>query len=280
MQARLEAATKQLAEIKVETTAAAQAEREATDASAKAWSAVTDANIQLTMSRVRAGTAGQHAEAEARAARQRAAEEERLRRAQARMKEAQEGLVQSARELALCEAQERSLDELLAQAAEKAQRAADAAAPPVTSEDIVLGLHSVSEAGEATVPHPQAMDPTRGQPSLTRGEADANLSSQIKEAQRTERIARARGKLVAERARRVAALAQQREAGESAARVRVEAARAQLAAAEVEAAAAARAEKDAAEASAQALSQVLLEREMTGTVEHRAEVEARAAQER
>ena len=72
----------------MEVTAAAQAEKEAADASAKAWS-------QVHMSRVRAGTAAQRAEAEARAARERAAEEEHLKQAQARMKEAQERLQQS-----------------------------------------------------------------------------------------------------------------------------------------------------------------------------------------
>ena len=58
------------------------------------------------------------------------------------------------------------------------------------------------------------------------------------------------GAVGAERARREAALAQQREVGEAAARARVETALAQLAAAEVEAAAAAQAEKDAVDASA------------------------------
>ena len=134
------------------------------------------------------------------------------------------------------------------QTTEKAERAANAAAAPVTTKEIVLGLDSVSEAGEAPGgPHPQATNPAR---SLTRSSADANLQRELKEAKRTERIARARGKLGAERARREAALAQQREVGEAAARARVEAARAQLAAAEVEAAAAAQAEKDAVDASA------------------------------
>ena len=92
--------------------------------------------------------------------------------------------------------------------------------------------------------------------SFGRGEAKAESGwGGSTEAMRSERLARARGRLSAERARREVALAPtetQREAASAAAKARPDAAAAQLVEAEAEAAAAAQEEKEAANASASA----------------------------
>ena len=101
---QLEAAAAQLIKAKAEVTTAAHEEKEAVDAAAKAWS-------QVHTTLVRTGTAAQRAEAEARAAGERAQEEARLQQAKATLEGAEKRLRQTERELALCEAEARSLRE-------------------------------------------------------------------------------------------------------------------------------------------------------------------------
>jgi hypothetical protein len=105
-------------------------------------------------------------------------------------------------------------------------------------------------------------------------------------AMRSERLARARERLGAERARRAVAVAQtvtQREAASAAAKARLDAAAVKLVEAEAEATAAAQEEKEAADASASAWSQVHMERVRSfprDTAAQHAEEETRAARER
>ena len=114
---RMEAAAAQLIEAEAEAVAAAQAEKEAADASANAWA-------QVHLARVRKSKARRHAEVDALAARQAEDVEMHTRQAQAKLDAAKERLVQSEVELALCEADERSLDKLLSESEMESGRTA------------------------------------------------------------------------------------------------------------------------------------------------------------
>ena len=188
--ARLEAATAQLAKVAAEVTAAALEEREAADASAKAWS-------QVHMMRVQKGTAAQRAEAEVCAARERAEEEERLQQARATLQGAKKRLRQTERELALCVTEEKALH-------------AESTPSPPSDQEGPSGQRT-SDEGNA------------GGDELSVGQQEARLSvrpfvrlsvrlsrlsgSSVKAAKREERLQRARGQLGFERRRRDVAIA-------------------------------------------------------------------------
>ena len=300
--ARHEAATARLAETDMEVVAATQAEKEAADASAQAWA-------QLHLARVRKSKIRQRAEAEALAAQQRKEEEARLAQARERMEEAQAHLLARRVELKLCESDERVLERLLSTGTTESERIE----PEASSS-------AITDSGEGELMLPRASRVSRVSPivrqgcgsksgsvapdvddeiSLSADETEAGIESSgrsgakdgskrsaASEAMRSERLARARERLGAERARRKIALAKtetQREAASAAAKARLEAAAARLVEAEAEAAAAAQEEKEAADASASAWSQVHIERVRSfprGTAASRAEEEKRAARER
>ena len=123
---RMEAAATQLIEMEAETVAATQAEKEAADASANAWAQVhlaAASQAQVHMARVRKSKARRHAEVDALAARKSEVDVEVLtRQARAKLDAAKERLVQSEVELALCEADEKALDELLTESMESLVR--------------------------------------------------------------------------------------------------------------------------------------------------------------
>ena len=123
---RMEAAATQLIEMEAETVAATQAEKEAADASANAWAQVhlaAASQAQVHMARVRKSKARRHAEVDALAARKSEVDVEVLtRQARAKLDAAKERLVQSEVELALCEADEKALDELLTESTESLVR--------------------------------------------------------------------------------------------------------------------------------------------------------------
>ena len=300
--ARLEAATARLAETDMEVVAATQAEKEAADASAQAWA-------QVHLARVRKSKMRQRAEAEALAAQQRKEEEARLAQARARMEEAQAHLLARRVDLKLCESDERVLERLLSTGTTESERIE----PEASSS-------AITDSGDGELMSPRASRVSRVSPIVRRGcgsksgsvapdvddeislsadETEAGIESSgrsgakdgskrsaASEAMRSERLARARERLGAERARRKIALAKtetQREAASAAAKARLEAAAARLVEAEAEAAAAAQEEKEAADASVSAWSQVHIERVRSfprGTAASRAEEEKRAARER
>ena len=218
------------------------------------------------------------------------------------MEEAQAHLQHLELELKLCESDERALDRLLSQGSTESERResepsmGDGEGGVMTpSSSVRRGGGSRSGSVAADVDDEMQVqicldvdDTGAGVESSGRGEAkEGSNRTASTEAMRSERLARARGRLGAEKARREAALAQteaELEAASAAARARLEAAAAQLIEAEVEAAAAAQEEKEAADASASAWSQVHMERVRSasprGTAEQRAEEETRAARER
>ena len=298
--ARLGTATARLAEADMETIAATQAEKEAADASANAWA-------QVHLARVRKSKVRQRAEAEARAAQQRKEEEARLAQARARMEEAEGHLQHLEIELKLCESDERVLDRLLSKGtAESDRMESERTSSPMGGGDGELmsphaarvsrvsplvrrggGSKSGSAAADVDDEISISVDDTgAGVQSFGRGGAKEGSNRASTEAMRSERLARARERLGAERARREVALAQtetQREAASVAAKARLDAAAAKLVEAEAEAAAAAQEEKEAADASASAWSQVHMERVRSfprGTAASRAEEQTRAARER
>ena len=209
-------------------------------------------------------------------------------------------------ELKLCESDERALDRLLSQGSTESERMPPerTSSPPrdggeggVMSPSPSVRQGVGSKSGSATADVDEATqipicldvdDTGAGVDRGGRGETKKGSSwSASTEAMRSERLARARGRLNAEKARREAALAQteaQLEAASAAARARLEAAAAQLIEAEAEAAAAVQEEKEAADASASAWSQVHMERVRSasprGTAAQRAEEETGAARER
>ena len=209
-------------------------------------------------------------------------------------------------ELKLCESDERALDRLLSQGSTESERMPPerTSSPPrdggeggVMSPSPSVRQGVGSKSGSATADVDEATqipicldvdDTGAGVDRGGRGETKKGSSwSASTEAMRSERLARARGRLGAERARREVALSQaetQREASSAAAKARLEAAAAQLVEAEAEAAAAAQEEKEAADASASAWSQVHMERVRSassrGKAAQRAEEETRAARER
>ena len=238
--ARLQAASAQLAQIASEAIVAAQEEKEAAEAAARAWS-------QVHTVHERTGTATQRAAVEASAARQRAEEEARLLQAKAKLAEVQRRLRQTERELALCNAEERALNEpmMANKTLPENTRSSRQRSHPVTrnllsvTEEIVVEIESVgriSTSSPGETPKQHAAELERGK-IISRPEA--------KQAKRVERLQRARRQLEAERARgRKAGLAEGRarhEDAPAASMARVETATAQLAEAEVEATAAAQA---------------------------------------
>ena len=218
------------------------------------------------------------------------------------MEEAQAHLQHLELELKLCESDERALDRLLSQGSTESERResepsmGDGEGGVMTpSSSVRRGGGSRSGSVAADVDDEMQVqicldvdDTGAGVESSGRGEAkEGSNRTASTEAMRSERLARARGRLGAEKARREVALAQaetQREAASAAAKARLEAAAAQLVEAEAEAAAAAQEEKEAADASASAWSQVHMERVRSasprGTAAQRAEEETRAARER
>ena len=287
--ARLETATARLHEADTETVAATQAEKEAADASANAWA-------QVHLARVRKSKVRQRAEAEASAVKQRKEEEARLTQARARMEEAQAHLQHLELELALCESDERALDRLLSKGStEPARMESERTLSPSMgggdrelmarsspSVRLVSGSKSGSTAADE-MSLDTARDTEAGIDRFGRGVAkEGSNRSGSTEAIRSERLARARGRLGAERARREVALAQaetQREAASAAARARLEVAAAQLVEAEAEAAAATQEEKEAADASRSAWAQVHMDRVRSSPrvmIGQRAEADAKA----
>ena len=300
--ARLEAATARLAETDMEVVAATQAEKEAADASAQAWA-------QVHLARVRKSKMRQRAEAEALAAQQRKEEEARLAQARARMEEAQAHLLARRVDLKLCESDERVLERLLSTGTTESERIE----PEASSS-------AITDSGDGELMSPRASRVSRVSPIVRRGcgsksgsvapdvddeislsadETEAGIESSgrsgakdgskrsaASEAMRSERLARARERLGAERARRKIALAKtetQRDAASAAAKARIEAAAARLVEAEAEAAAAAQEEKKAVDASASAWSKIHMERVRSSpqsTAASRAEEEVHAARER
>ena len=218
------------------------------------------------------------------------------------MEEAQAHLQHLDLELKLCESDERALDRLLSQESTESERRESQPSMGdgeggvrTPSPSVRWGCGSRSGSVAADVDDEMQVqicldvdDTGAGVESSGRGEANEGSNRTAStEAMRSERLARARGRLSAEKARREAALAQteaQLEAASAAARARLEAAAAQLIEAEVEAAAAAQEEKEAADASASAWSQVHMKRVRSapprGTAAQRAEEETRAARER
>ena len=297
--ARLETATARLAEADMETVAATQAEKEAADTSANAWA-------QVHLARVRKSKVRQRAEAEARAAQQRKEEEARLTQARARMDEAGASMQHLSIELKLCESDERVLNRLLSMGtteseSERTPSPMDSGAdgefmspraPRVSSASPLVrrGCGSRSAAPAADVDDEISFNAyNAGADSESFGRGGANMGSNPTAstvAMRSERLARARERLGAERARRAVAVAQtvtQREAASAAAKARLDAAAVKLVEAEAEATAAAQEEKEAADASASAWSQVHMERVRSfprDTAAQHAEEETRAARER
>ena len=286
--ARLETATARLHEADTETVAATQAEKEAADASANAWA-------QVHLARVRKSKVRQRAEAEASAVKQRKEEEARLTQARARMEEAQAHLQHLELELALCESDERALDRLLSKGStEPARMESERTLSPSmgggdrelmarSSPSVRLVSGSKSGSTAADEMSLDAYDAGAGIDRFGRGVAkEGSNRSGSTEAMQSERLARARGQLGAERARREVALAQaetQREAASAAARARLEVAAAQLVEAEAEAAAATQEEKEAADASRSAWAQVHMDRVRSSPrvmVGQRAEADAKA----
>ena len=172
--AQLEAATAQLAKVAAEVTVAVQEEKEAVDASAKAWS-------QVHMTRMRTGTAAQRAEAEVCAARERAEEEESLQQARAKLQDAKKRLWQTERvveEAALAVTEEKAMQEPIYKSTP----------PPPPDQEGLLGQRTGG-----------GVDVGGGELSVARQEAKA--------AKREERLQRARGKLGAQQMRRDVAIA-------------------------------------------------------------------------
>ena len=218
------------------------------------------------------------------------------------MEEAQAHLQHLDLELKLCESDERALDRLLSQESTESERRESQPSMGdgeggvrTPSPSVRWGCGSRSGSVAADVDDEMQVqicldvdDTGAGVESSGRGEAkEGSNRTASTEAMRSERLARARGRLSAEKARREAALAQteaQLEAASAAARARLEAAAAQLIEAEAEAAAAVQEEKEAADASASAWSQVHMERVRSasprGTAAQRAEEETGAARER
>ena len=297
--ARLETATARLAEADMETVAAAEAEKEAADASANAWA-------QVHLTRVRKSKVRQRAEAEARAAQQRKEEEARLAQAREIMEEAEASLQHLSIELKLCESDERVLNRLLSMGTTESESERTSSpmdggadgefmsprAPRVSSASPLVrrGCGSRSASLAADVDDEISFNAyNAGADSESFGRGGANMGSNPTAstvAMRSERLARARERLGAERARRAVAVAQtetQREAASAAAKARLDAAAAKLVEAEAEATAAAQEEKEAADASASAWSQVHMERVRSfprGTAAQHAKEETRAARER
>ena len=286
--ARLETATAGLNEASTETVAATQAEKIAADAAADAWA-------QVHLARVRKSKVRQRAEAEASAVKQRKEEEARLTQARARMEEAQAHLQHLELELALCESDERALDRLLSKGStEPARMESERTLSPSmgggdrelmarSSPSVRLVGGSKSGSTAADEMSLDAYDAGAGIDRFGRGVAkEGSNRSGSTEAMQSERLARARGRLGAERARREVALAQaetQREAASAAARARLEVAAAQLVEAEAEAAAATQEEKEAADASRSAWAQVHMDRVRSSPrvmVGQRAEADAKA----
>ena len=299
--ARLETATASLAEADTETIAATQAEKEAADASADAWA-------QVHLARVRKSKVRQRAEAEALAAQQCKEEKARLAQARAIMEEAQAHLQHMSIELKVCESDERVLDKLLSTGTTESERMeSERTSPPggggdgklmsprasrVSHASPLVRRGCGSKAGSAAADVDDEIslsvdDTGAGIQSFGRGGVkEGSHRTASMEAMRSERLARARGRLGAERVRREVALAQterQREAASAAAKARLDAATAQLVEAEAEEAKAAQEEKETADACASAWSQVHMERVRSfprGTAAQRAEMETRAARER
>ena len=246
--ARVQAATAQLAEIAAEATVAAQEKMEAEESAMRAWSQVHVAHERMT------GTAAQRAAVEASAARQRAEEESRLRKAKAKVTEVQKRMRQIERKLAMCKAEEKSLNEpvIASETLQSTRSSRQKSSPPVTKslpfvaeEEIVvkigattMGRISTSPLSETTSQHAREPEPVS---MASRSEA--------MHAKKIERLQRARRQLDAERARgREAALETLRarhEDAPAASMARMDTSTAQLADPEVGATAAAQADTGA-----------------------------------
>ena len=299
---RLDAAIARLGEANLEIVAATQAEKQAADASAQAWA-------QVHLARVRKSKVRQRAEAEARAAQQQREEKARLAQARARMEEAEAQVLMTHVELKLCEKDERVLDNLISKGTTESERIESERSTSSATSDgdcelmsprasrvsrvsllVRRGCDSKSGSVAADVDDEisfSADDTEAGIESFGRdGAKEGSKRTAATEAMRSERLARARERLSAERARRKIALVKtetQRDAASAAAKARLEAAAARLVDAEAEAAAAEQEEKEAADASASAWSQVHMERVRSSsrsTAASRAEEEANAARER
>ena len=142
VKARLEAATVRFALDSAAAAVAAQEQKEAEDASANVWAQV---------GRRCTGTASQRTEAEAQAASERTVKGAHLRRAQARLQEAQERLGQAELELALCKADERAIHLIAPPHSPKLQRPAEVPASGLDSEGEDISSSRPQSDGRACV---------------------------------------------------------------------------------------------------------------------------------